>query len=95
MNDLIPSQGTTETNNNHRSFYGVDLDELRGRIQRKAQEDPEKAVATAFGIGFVLSLLPLTTLVRLLIRLVMFSIKPALLIFGAMKLYDIQQRETR
>ena len=46
----------------------------------------------AFAAGLLLSLFPIGRLIGLLFRLVLFAIKPALLVLGAIKAYEYAQR---
>jgi hypothetical protein len=60
--------------------------------QRMLQEDPLKGGLVAFAAGLLLSLFPIGRLVGLLFKLVLFTVKPALLVLGAVKAYEYAQR---
>jgi hypothetical protein len=60
--------------------------------QRMLQEDPLKGGIVAFAAGLLLSLFPIGRLVGLLFKLVLFTIKPALLVLGAIKAYEYAQQ---
>lgn len=49
--------------------------------------NPSQAVLSAVAAGFFLRLLPLGAIVGALIRLVMFALRPAIFIYGAVALY--------
>jgi hypothetical protein len=56
------------------------------------REEPLKAVAYAAAAGYVLRILPVGAIVRSLIRVVLFAVKPAALVYGAAKAYEILAR---
>ena len=58
------------------------------------RENPTQSVLYALGAGFVLRLLPIGALVGILVRLALFALKPALLIYGAVMLYRKYQSPT-
>jgi hypothetical protein len=67
--------------------------ELPNNINWKEFEEqirtrPLQSAVIAFLVGFVLSLGPIRILVRLVIRLALFTLKPALLILGGVKIYE-------
>ncbi len=56
------------------------------------REEPLKAVAYAAAAGYVLRILPVGAMVRSLIRVVLFAVKPAALVYGAAKAYEVLAR---
>jgi hypothetical protein len=58
------------------------------------REKPTQSLLYAFAAGYVLNRLPLGRLLGAVIRLLIMALKPALLIYGTAKLYQIaQERE--
>jgi len=58
------------------------------------REKPTQSLLYAFAAGYVLNRLPLGRVLGGFVRLLMFALKPAVLIYGAAKLYQAaQQRE--
>ncbi len=60
--------------------------------ESKIREEPLKAVLIGTGAGLILSRLPLFGIFILLVRLILWSIKPALLVFGITKVVDYAKR---
>ena len=56
-----------------------------------AQLYPEKALLWAVGSGYLLRVLPLTGILRALIRILLSLLKPAALIYGAAKFWQKAQ----
>jgi hypothetical protein len=67
--------------------------EVIGQTERYVRENPGQALLYAFVAGYVLNRLPMAGIVRGLVRLVFFALKPAVLIYGATKLYTALQEE--
>jgi len=58
------------------------------------REKPTQSLLCAFAAGYVLTRLPLGRLLGGFLRVLMFALKPAVLIYGAAKLYQAaQERE--
>jgi predicted nucleic-acid-binding protein len=58
------------------------------------REKPTQSLFYALAVGYVLNRLPVRLVIGGLIRLLLFALKPAALIYGAAKLYQVaQQRE--
>ena len=58
------------------------------------REKPTQSLLYAFAAGYVLNRLPLGRVLGGFVRLLMFALKPAVLIYGAAKLYQAaQERE--
>ena len=51
------------------------------------RSNPTPSFLSALGVGFVLQLLPIGTLVSALVRLAFFALRPAIFIYGAVTLY--------
>jgi len=63
--------------------------------EQKVRQSPGKAVLIAIGAGFCLNRLPVASLLALPVRLTCVLAKPALLILGATKLYEIVGKPSR
>ena len=57
------------------------------------RENPTRAVAYAVVAGLVLDRLPVCRILGGLTRLTLMAIKPAILIYGATKLYQVAQQD--
>jgi hypothetical protein len=63
--------------------------------ERKVRESPGKAVLIALGAGYCLNRLPVASLLAVPLRLTAVLAKPALLLLGAAKLYEIVEKQSR
>ena len=59
------------------------------------RERPAQSLLWAFVAGYILNRLPLGRILSGLLRLLMVALKPAMLIYGAAKLYQSAQEEQR
>jgi hypothetical protein len=57
------------------------------------REKPAESILCAFAAGYILNRLPLGRVLGGLFRLLIFALKPAILIYGAAKLYQAAQEE--
>ena len=57
------------------------------------REKPAQSLAWAFVAGYVLNRLPLGRILSGLLRLLIVALKPAILVYGAAKLYQAAQEE--
>jgi hypothetical protein len=57
------------------------------------REKPAQSLVWAFVAGYVLNRLPLGRILSGLLRLLILALKPAILIYGAAKLYQAAQEE--
>jgi len=57
------------------------------------REKPAQSLAWAFVAGYVLNRLPLGRILSGLLRLLIVALKPAILIYGAAKLYQAAQEQ--
>jgi hypothetical protein len=69
------------------------LDEVLTQTERYVRENPGQSLLYAFVAGYVLNRLPVVGLLRGLVRLSLFALKPAVLVYGATKLYAALQKE--
>jgi hypothetical protein len=57
------------------------------------REKPAQSLVWAFVAGYVLNRLPLGLVLKGLVRLLVMALRPAILIYGAAKLYQAAQEE--
>jgi len=57
------------------------------------REKPAQSLIWAFVAGFILNQLPIVRILSGLVRLLMFALRPAILIYGATKLYQATQEQ--
>jgi hypothetical protein len=65
------------------------VDEWLGKSDNFAQREPAKAAMSAFGIGMVLSFLPIGPIVGVLTSAALVMARPILLFLGVMKACDL------
>jgi hypothetical protein len=66
----------------------ANFEEFRQRTEDYVRDEPTKAVGIALVAGMALTILPVFRIFGGLLRLAFTLAKPAILIFGAMKLYE-------
>ena len=64
------------------------FEDLRGRTEEMVREYPAQSAVAALVAGFAFALLPIGSIIFGIIRLALHLVKPALLIFGAVKLFE-------
>jgi len=64
------------------------FDEVVHQTEDYVRANPARSIFYAFITGFILNRLPLGGLLRGAVRLLLFALKPAILIYGATKLYQ-------
>jgi hypothetical protein len=69
------------------------FDEILSETETYVRKNPVQSLAYAILAGFVLNRLGVGRIVRGILRLVLFALKPAILIYGATKLYEAAQEE--
>ena len=67
--------------------------EVVTQAEEFVHEKPGQSLLIALLIGFILNRLPIGRLFGSVVRLLMFALKPALLIYGATKVYEVIQEE--
>jgi hypothetical protein len=68
--------------------------EIMGQTEDFVRANPGKALCYGVAAGFLLDRLPIFRIFGGLIRLALMALKPAMLVFGATKLYQmVQNRE--
>ncbi len=58
-------------------------------FEDKVRSAPLAAVALGVSVGYLLRFFPITFILTILVRLFLFSLKPLILIFGAVKLFEL------
>ena len=69
------------------------FDDLVNETEAFVRENPVQSLAYALVAGFVLNRLGIGRIVSGIVRLLLFALKPAILIYGAAKLYEATQEE--
>lgn len=69
------------------------FDDVRNQTEVYIRENPGQALLYAFVAGYVLNHFPVGRVVGGLLRLSVFALKPAILLYGATKLYQAAQDE--
>ena len=68
-------------------------DQIIGQTEDYVRANPTQALLYGVAAGFILDRLPIFRLFGFFVRVCLFALKPALLIFGAMKIYQASQQE--
>jgi hypothetical protein len=63
------------------------------QAEEYVREKPAQSVLIALLAGFILNRLPVGRLLGGVVRLALFALKPALLVYGATKVYEAVQQE--
>jgi hypothetical protein len=71
------------------------FDELLADTETYVRENPVQSLAYAVLAGFVLNRLGIGRILSGVVRLLLFALKPAILIYGATKLYEASHEEER
>ena len=71
------------------------FDELLAETETYVRENPVQSIAYAILAGFVLNRLGIGRILSGVVRLALFALKPAILIYGAAKLYEAAQEDER
>ena len=69
------------------------VDEVLSQTGEYVRENPGQALLYAFVAGYVLNYLPVGRMIGGLMRLSVLALKPAVLVYGASKLYQAAQDE--
>ncbi len=67
--------------------------EVVTQAEEFVREKPGQSLLIALAAGMILNRLPLGRLFGGVIRLLLFALKPALLVYGATKVYEIAQEQ--
>ncbi len=71
------------------------FDDLLAQTETYVRGNPVQSLAYAVLAGFVLNRLGIGRIIRGIVRLALLALKPAILIYGAAKLYEASQEEER
>jgi hypothetical protein len=69
------------------------LEQVLEQTEDYVRENPGRSIAYALAAGFILNRLPIGRILGALMRLVFIAFKPAILAYGATKLYQAAQGE--
>ena len=69
------------------------IDDLLTETEAYVRKNPGQALVYAFAVGYLFNRLPVGRLVGGLLRLSVTALKPAILVYGATKLYQAAQDE--
>jgi hypothetical protein len=69
------------------------FDELVNQTEDYVRANPTQSVLYAFVAGFILNRLPIGRILSGVFRLLLFALKPAILIYGTTKLYQAIEEE--
>jgi hypothetical protein len=69
------------------------VEDFVGQAEDYVRENPGQALLYAFVAGYVLNRLPLGAMVRGLARLSLLALRPAMLVYGASRVYQAAQEE--
>jgi hypothetical protein len=64
------------------------VDDALTQVEKYVRQNPGQALLYAFVAGYVLNRLPVGGLLRGVVRLSIFGLKPAMLVYGATKVYE-------
>ncbi len=71
-----------------------DFEQVQAQAEDYVRKCPSKAVGIATCAGFALAMLPIGGIIGALIRLLFFLVRPALMIMGVVKVYEVIQQAT-
>ena len=71
------------------------VEDLVGQAEEYVRENPGQALLYAFVAGYVLNRLPVGGIIRGLVRLSFLALRPAVLVYGASRLYQASQNTHR
>jgi hypothetical protein len=69
------------------------VEDIVGQAEEYVRENPGQALLYAFVAGYVLNRLPVGSLIRGLLRLSFLALRPAVLVYGASRLYQASQEK--
>jgi len=67
------------------------FEQILEQTEEYVRENPGRSIAYALAAGFILNRLPIGRIVGAIVRLVFIAFKPAILAYGATKLYQAAQ----
>jgi hypothetical protein len=88
-----PRQDSTSLTDAGLRYTRETFDDLMNQTEEYVRSNPTQSVFYAFVAGFILNRLPVGRIVSGVLRLAMFALKPAILVYGATKLYRALDEE--
>lgn len=88
---MSPAEESTQTGSTEEKAAGCCEEQLRDwyeSTEKYAREEPVKAVGWTFLIGLIIAMLPLGKILGGIVRLFGSLVRPALLVLGAMKVFE-------
>ena len=67
--------------------------EIVTQTEEFVRQKPTQSLLIAFAVGFIFNRLPIGRLFGSVVRLLLFALRPALLVYGASKVYEAVQEE--
>lgn len=67
--------------------------EVLGQTEDFVRANPTKSLMYGVAAGFIIDRLPIFRIFGMLVRLALLALKPALFVFGAMKIYQATQSQ--
>jgi hypothetical protein len=94
LDNMEHSSGTTGDVAERSLRYTKDqFEQVLEQTEEYVRENPARAIAYAVIVGFILNRLPIGRILGGLVRLIMLAFKPAILAYGATKLYQAAQND--
>ena len=69
------------------------VEDFVGQAEEYVRENPGQALLYAFVAGYVLNRLPVGSILRGFVRLSFLALRPAMLVYGATRVYQATQEE--
>lgn len=69
------------------------VEDIVGQAEEYVRENPGQALLYAFVAGYVLNRLPLGSILRGMVKLSLLALRPAMLVYGASRVYQAAQDE--
>jgi hypothetical protein len=67
------------------------FEQILEQTEEYVRENPGRSIAYALAAGFILNRLPIGRILSAFVRLIFIAVKPAILAYGATKLYQAAQ----
>ena len=87
------SGGSSDVTERGLRYTKDQLEQVLEQTEEYVRENPARSIAYALVAGFILNRLPIGRILGALTRLVLIAFKPAILAYGATKLYQAAQGE--
>ena len=90
---VVKAQRDRSTGNEHSEARAHELEQVLEQTEEYVRENPTQSVLCALAAGFIIDRLPIGRIVGGVLRLAFIAFKPAILVYGATKLYQAAQRD--